>query len=137
MFCSDKLAAALLLGALLGGCSDIYHDRRETISLTAGDAIASNRVAQMVDPWPRSSASKDIAFNGDKMQSAIERYRTNRVIPPVNATPSSVAYQRAAAAAAPPPAPASSAPPPPPPPVPASFSSPGPVSVPAPSASKP
>ena len=47
------LAAIVALGALLGGCSDIYYDRRETVALGADDHIAANRVAQMVDPWPR------------------------------------------------------------------------------------
>jgi hypothetical protein len=44
--------------------------------------VASNEVSQMVDPWPRDSANKNIAFSGAKMQSAVERYRTNRVITP-------------------------------------------------------
>ena len=34
----------LLLGFLLGGCSDIYFDRRDPSSLAAGDAVAINRV---------------------------------------------------------------------------------------------
>lgn len=92
--------AALVLAAVLGGCSDLYFDRRETIVPSAGDAIAANTVTHMVDPWPRASASRDIAFDGEKMQTAVERYRTNRIIQPVNATTSSVAYQQAAQAAA-------------------------------------
>ena len=47
----------------------------------------------MVDPWPPHSANRNIAFNGEKMQTAVERYRTGQVIPPVNATTSSAAYQ--------------------------------------------
>ena len=74
------LALATLLAAL-AGCSE-YLDRRNTISLGGGDAVATNKVTQMVDPWPRASADKNIAFNGDKMESAVERYRTNRVIRP-------------------------------------------------------
>jgi hypothetical protein len=88
------IAPALLLGTLLAGCSDIYFDRRETIVPVAGDSVAVNRAAQMVDPWSPASANKDIAFNGPKMQSAVERYRQNRVIPPVGTTTSSVAYQQ-------------------------------------------
>jgi hypothetical protein len=88
------------LALLLGACSDIYTERRETIGLSAGDAQATNAVAMMVDPWPVHSANRNIAFNGEKMQSAVERYRTNRVIQPVNATTSSVAYQQAQQAAA-------------------------------------
>jgi hypothetical protein len=93
------IAPVLAGGMLLAGCSDLYFDRRETISPAAGDALATNRVTQMVDPWSPASANKNIAFNGEKMQTAVERYRQGRIIPPVNATTSSVAYQAAAAQA--------------------------------------
>jgi len=74
------LALAALL-AVLAGCSE-YFDRRETISLNGGNSVATNQATQMVDPWPRASADRNIAFNGEKMQSAVQRYRTNRVISP-------------------------------------------------------
>jgi len=38
----------------------------------------------MVDPWPSRSGNTNIAFNGQKMQSAVERYRTDKVTPPVS-----------------------------------------------------
>jgi len=76
-----KLALAAML-ATLAGCSE-YFDRRDTIVPSGGDAVATDRITQMVDPWPRDSANRNIAFNGDKMESAFTRYRTNRVIPPV------------------------------------------------------
>jgi hypothetical protein len=88
-----------VLGLALAGCSDIYYDRRETIALHAGDAMATNRVTHTIDPWSRASANRNIAFNGEKMQTAAERYRTGRVIPPVNATTSSVSYSQAQQAA--------------------------------------
>ncbi len=91
----NALAPALMLGTLLGGCSDIYFDRRDSIVPSAGDQLAVNRVTQAVDPWPPASANKNIAFDGEKMQTAVERYRQGRIIPPVNATTSSVAYQQA------------------------------------------
>jgi hypothetical protein len=97
---SKILLPLLLLGGALAGCSDIYYDRRETISLTADDARESNRVAQVIDPWPAHSANKNIAFDGNKMQTAVERYRTNKVIQPVNATTSTMQQAQAAAAAA-------------------------------------
>lgn len=93
------MMSAGLLMPLLSGCSDIYYDRRETIVPSAGDAAAANRVMQMVDPWPAASANRNIAFNGERMQTAVERYRQGRIIQPVNATTSSVAYQQAASAA--------------------------------------
>jgi hypothetical protein len=92
------LFGVAVLGLALGACSspDLYLDRRETIALQAGDAVAANKVTQMIDPWPAYSGNRNIAFNGEKMQTAQERYRTGRVIPPVNATTSSVAYSQAA-----------------------------------------
>jgi hypothetical protein len=97
------LAAVLAFGAFAGGCSDIYWDRRETVSLGANDAVESNKVVHMVDPWPPYSTNRNIAFDGQRMQAAAERYRNNRVTTPVNVTTSSTAYQKAqqdAAAAA-------------------------------------
>jgi hypothetical protein len=90
------IALALVLTAL-GGCSE-YFDRRDTISSSAGDAVATNEITQMVDPWPRVSAERDIAFNGQRMESAVQRYQTNRTYPPSNSG-TSTSY-----AAAPPPA---------------------------------
>jgi hypothetical protein len=97
---NQTFAATLALTSMLAGCSDIYHDRRETIALSAGDAMAANRVTHTVDPWPLSSANRNLAFNGEKMQTAVERYRQNRIIQPVNINTSSAAYERAQAAAA-------------------------------------
>lgn len=74
--------AAVLIAAGLAGCSDLYLDRRETIALGADDAVAINRVTHMVDPWPPSAANRNIAYNGDKMQSAAARYRTGKIIQP-------------------------------------------------------
>ena len=88
--------AATLLGVTLGGCSDIYFDRRDTISLVSGEAMAANRVTHTVDPWSAASGNRNIAYNGEKAAVAAERYRTGRVIPPVNATTSSASYAQAA-----------------------------------------
>ena len=94
---ATSLGSARVLAAVLGGCSDIYTDRRDMIALSAGDAVAVNKMTHMVDPWPRHSANRNIAFNGEKMQTAVERYRTNKVTNPVGATTSSAAYNAPAA----------------------------------------
>jgi hypothetical protein len=91
-----KVAAAVVVASALGGCytvDPLYVERRDSIALSSGDAIATNKITQMVDPWPRASANRNIAFNGQRMQGAIERYRTNKVTNPVSATTSSVEYQ--------------------------------------------
>ena len=87
---SFALASVLVT---LGGCSE-YLDRRDTISLSGGNAVATDKVTQMVDPWPRASAQRNIAFDGNKMESAVTRYRTNTVYPPT-AAGTSASYQPA------------------------------------------
>lgn len=81
---------AVAFATLLAGCSsDLYYDRRETISATGGDAVAANMVEQMVDPWPRHVNNKNIPFNGERMQRAVECYRKDRVTTPVDIDPTS------------------------------------------------
>jgi hypothetical protein len=95
------LAAALVLGGLLAGCStDIYRDRRETIALGADDAVAANKVTQMIDPWPAASGNRNIPGEGHRVAAAIERYRTGKVIRPVGTGTSSTNYGAPAAAPA-------------------------------------
>src|ERR1700728_1734552 len=90
--------AALALGTTLAGCSDIYYDRRDTVAVSGGDAIGANEVAQTIDPWPRQSGNTNIATNGQRMQSAIERYRTNIVTQPVDPMMLQIANQTPAPA---------------------------------------
>lgn len=80
-FVAATLAAAAL-SAVLGACSDIYYDRRDTVALGGPDAVATNRVTHIADPWPRHSSDNNIAFNGERLQGAVERYRRHEVIMP-------------------------------------------------------
>jgi hypothetical protein len=77
-----RIGAGLLLAAMLAGCSDIYYDRRDTVSFAANDAVKTALAAQTIDPWPPASANRHIAANGVVVQSAVERYRTCQVIQP-------------------------------------------------------
>jgi hypothetical protein len=95
---SSAIVLAGLLSITLGACSE-HFDRRDGITLHTGEAVAANRVAHMIDPWPRASARRNIAYNGEKAATAAERYRTGKIIAPVNATTSSAAYAAAAAQA--------------------------------------
>jgi hypothetical protein len=88
------LAAIIGLGAIVGGCSDIYYDRRETVLFGADNAVAANNAVQTVDPWPPGSANRNASTNGQVVAAAIERYRTGRVyIPRGNGTSSSYQQQ--------------------------------------------
>jgi hypothetical protein len=62
----------------------MYFDHREGVTLGAGDAVAANAAMQTIDPWPAGSGNTNLAFNGQRMQSAVERYRTNNVTQPVD-----------------------------------------------------
>jgi hypothetical protein len=90
-----RIAPAILVVCALTGCAepDFYFDRRDTISLHAGDAVASNIVVQSVDPWPRVAGNRNIPGNPDRMQAAGERYRTGRVIEPRGLSTSSVEFE--------------------------------------------
>lgn len=96
---ATRLAGALLAAMIPAACSEHYTERRDTIAFASGEAMAANRVTHMIDPWPPASGRRSIAFSGERMQTAAERYRTGRVIPPVNATTSSAAYTQAQQAA--------------------------------------
>jgi hypothetical protein len=83
------LAAAIALG----GCTDMYLDRRDTVSFGAGDAVATNKVTHMVDPWPPRAGDRNIAFDGERAAMAAERYRTDKVKAVSGINTSSVQYQ--------------------------------------------
>jgi hypothetical protein len=78
--CSGSFALSLSLVSL-AGCSE-YVTRSDLISPQGGDAVSRNKVVQMVDPWPRASAERNIAYDGAVMRRAVERYRTGHVIAP-------------------------------------------------------
>ncbi len=106
-----SLALIAGLAAMLAGCSE-YTDRRDTISLNGGNAVATNIVTQTVDPWPAVSADKNIAFNGQKMQSAVQRYRADQIIQPVGTSTSGSYQSQQGSSANPTPADPAGSPPP-------------------------
>ena len=92
------LVVALAGTALTGGCvsDNVYADRRDPVSFAAGDAVATNIATQTIDPWPAHAGRREIAYDGERMQSAVDRYRTNKVTPPRGTSTSSVQYDPAA-----------------------------------------
>ena len=87
------IAVVVMIASAVGGCAEIYYDRRETVGSGSGDAVATNKVAQMIDPWSRASANNRIAFNGQLMQAAQDRYNRGKQITPVLPTQASRDYQ--------------------------------------------
>jgi hypothetical protein len=72
---------AVLLSLMLGGCADIYWDRRDTVAFWGGDAPASNVAIHTIDPWPPAAERRRLTTNGELAQRAAERYRTNKTTP--------------------------------------------------------
>jgi len=84
---------AVAATTLLGACTDMYLDRRDTVSFGAGDAVAANKVTHMVDPWPVRAGDRNIMHDGERMAAAAERYRTDKVKPLAGTGTSSVKYE--------------------------------------------
>jgi len=57
----------------LGACTD-YVQHSDTITASAGDAIAHNKVVHISDPWPRASAETRITGNGQRVDRVTKRY---------------------------------------------------------------
>jgi hypothetical protein len=95
------LLAALAAATLTGACTDMYLDRRDSVSFAAGNAPATNAVTHMVDPWPVVAGNRNIDFDGERMQTAAERYRTGKTMPLSGTGTSSVKYEPVLLAPAP------------------------------------
>jgi hypothetical protein len=69
------VGAALLPVLALGACTD-YLKHSDTITSSAGDAVAHNKVVHIADPWPRAASNTRITGNGQRVDRATQRYLT-------------------------------------------------------------
>jgi hypothetical protein len=92
VFKRAALLAVMAATTLTGACTDMYLDRRDTVSFGAGDAPKANKVTHMIDPWPVVAGNRNIDYDGERMQAAAERYRTGKTTPLSTASTSSVQY---------------------------------------------
>ena len=65
--------AVLLLPLLTAGCAD-YLNHHDTVTSSAGDAVAHNMVVHIADPWPRAAADTRITGNGKRVDAVTKRY---------------------------------------------------------------
>lgn len=63
------------LALLLGGCSELYYARRDTMTPSSGNAVSANIAVHTIDPWPRYASRTDESSSGERLQRAVERYR--------------------------------------------------------------
>src|SRR6202521_2165782 len=82
-----KISRVLALASFVttaGGCATAayaddffapYFQRKDTVTLSAGNAKAVNAASQIIDPWPRYVGNRRIPANGERMAGAMLRYR--------------------------------------------------------------
>jgi hypothetical protein len=64
------LAAALSLS----GCSNQYFERKESVTFSAGDAVAWNNAQMIIDPAPRRAYDTNIVTPGETAERAGKDY---------------------------------------------------------------
>jgi hypothetical protein len=79
--------------ALTGCFRDDYWDRRDTVTMGAGDAVQVNQVTQTIDPWPPHAKNADINVDGRRVGVAVERYQQNKSVPPKGLNTTTVSGQ--------------------------------------------
>src|SRR6188508_1163967 len=79
-----RFASALLCVAALtlGGCQTYGNDegarylqRKDTVTLSAGDASRTNVIAQTLHPWPPGVGDRRIPMEGARAKRAMDCYR--------------------------------------------------------------
>lgn len=79
-------AAVILSMVTLGGCQERKYNRylhaRDTISLSAGDAVAYNKAVQTIDPWPAYARKTSQTTDGKRAYLGMTRYQENKSIEP-------------------------------------------------------
>jgi hypothetical protein len=58
----------------LSSCNQ-YLERKESVTMSAGDAVAANEAVQTIDPWPRYSQDTNIPMDGVKAVFAVRKYQ--------------------------------------------------------------
>jgi hypothetical protein len=58
-----------------------YFQRKDTVTLDAGNAAAVNSATHTIDPWPRNVGNTRIPGDGGRMAGAVERYRDVSKLP--------------------------------------------------------
>lgn len=75
------LAATGFAGLIVCGCDD-YLERRDAITLSAGDAIAANKATQTISRWPQAAREDRWLSDGERARIAEARYRRRAVPSP-------------------------------------------------------
>lgn len=69
---AGRTAPALTLAILLAGCTD-YANRRDSVTLRAGNAASANRSIQTVEPFPAAAFTTQIDADGNRVLRGASR----------------------------------------------------------------
>jgi hypothetical protein len=58
-----------------------YFERKNGVTLGAGNAKSINSATHIIDPWPRNVGNTRIPGDGQRMSGAVERYRDVAKLP--------------------------------------------------------
>lgn len=84
-----RLAALGFLLLSTAGCAD-YARRSDFVSDDAGEALAANRVMQVVTPWPREGFTTALRSDPIRTEAALRRYHAVDDKPPTSTRPASI-----------------------------------------------
>src|SRR5262245_26587044 len=79
-----------LLAPLLGACDPTIYRDSGTPAPGYGNAVSQNNAVMIIDPAPASAANTEVDLDGRRAGLAIERYRSGKIIPPVQMRTSDV-----------------------------------------------
>jgi hypothetical protein len=72
----------------LGACAD-YLNHGDTVTSSAGNAVAHNMVVHTADPWPPAAADTRIAGNGQRVDTVTKKYLAGPTIATTTSSSSS------------------------------------------------
>jgi hypothetical protein len=73
-----RFFAFTALGLALSGCSNQYFERKDTVTFSAGDAVAWNNAQQIPDPAPRVAYNTNIPTTGERAVNAVRNNNEGR-----------------------------------------------------------
>jgi hypothetical protein len=76
------VAAVALPMLLLAGCSNLYVERKDSVTFGVGDAVARNSVQQVADPMPARAQNTRIATSAEIGARAVRQYLGGAAQPP-------------------------------------------------------
>ena len=81
----------LIFAALsLVACAPSVYQDSTTPTVGYGNSVRQNEAVMIIDPMPVAAANVDLDMDGRRAGIAIERYRTGKVIPPLQLRTSDV-----------------------------------------------